>query len=394
MKIADRCLNPQAEAIEEAQTEIRLIVRDGWLANKPKSVINERVQKAIRAALKQIDIADLRSAAYRSLNAFAERQYSTYLRAFGVNSIFLLSLIVLGDSEANTSKFEHAERDIAQSAPVSFDTQAKGIPLQIYSKDYFERYVVPVFDSAPNTAKFEHAARDVRQHALMSFNTQAKGVPLQIYSKDYFDKYVVPVFDRIAEQKALDPDDISGSNSLRNRAEMEVRYAAHLRSIERLKSSGVRLVVCSVHADCSERCSGWQGRVYSLDGTSGVTADSRRFVPLETATDVYYTTKAGKTYKNGLLGFNCRHELYPYRDGMVIPHVDKQTQEKQRAIDRRQRELERRVRDYKERALIFKNIDRERYVKSKRLASVWQKEYIRFSKDNGRAYYPSRIKLL
>lgn len=345
MRLADRGLNPQAEAIEEAQTEIRLIVRDGWLANKPKSVINEQVQKAIRTALKQIDIADLQSAVYRSLNAFAERQYSTYLRAFGVNSIFLLSLIVLGDSEANTSKFEHAECGIAQSVPVSFDTQAKGIPLQIYSKDYF-------------------------------------------------DKYVVPVFDRLAEQKALDPDDISGSNSLRNRAEMEVRYDAHLRSIERLKSSGARLVVCSVHADCSERCSGWQGRVYSLDGTSGVTADGRRYVPLETATDVYYTTKAGKTYKNGLLGFNCRHELYPYRDGMVIPHVDKETQAKERAIDRRQRELERRVRDYKERALIFKNIDRERYVKSKRLASVWQKEYIRFSKDNGRAYYPSRITLL
>lgn len=345
MRLADRGLNPQAEAIEEAQTEIRLIVRDGWLANKPKSVINEQVQKAIRAALKQIDIADLRSAAYRSLNAFADRQYSTYLRTFGVNSIFLLSLIALGDS-------------------------------------------------APNTAKFEHAARDVRQHASMSFNTQAKGVPLQIYSKDYFDKYVVPVFDRIAEQKALDPDDISGSNSLRNRAEMEVRYDAHLRSIERLKSSGVRLVVCSVHADCSERCSGWQGRVYSLDGTSGVTADGRRYVPLETATDVYYTTKAGKTYKNGLLGFNCRHELYSYRDGMVIPHVDQDTQVKERAIDRRQRELERRVRDYKERALIFKNIDRERYAKSKRLASVWQKEYVQFSKDNGRAYYPSRITLL
>ena len=84
MRLADRGLNPQAEAIEEAQTEIRLIVRDGWLANKPKSVINEKVQKAIRAALKQIDIADLQSAVYRSLNAFAERQYSTYLREFGL----------------------------------------------------------------------------------------------------------------------------------------------------------------------------------------------------------------------------------------------------------------------------------------------------------------------
>ena len=30
MELADKGLNPQAQAIEEAQTEIRIIVRDGW----------------------------------------------------------------------------------------------------------------------------------------------------------------------------------------------------------------------------------------------------------------------------------------------------------------------------------------------------------------------------
>ena len=345
MGLADRGLNLQAEAIEEAQTKVRLAVRDGWLSNKPKAVINADVQKIISDALKQIKVADLRSASYRSLNALAERQYSTYLRAFGSSSTFLLTLIALSDRAPNTPEFEQATQRLENAAPLTFETNARGIPLQMYSRDYVNEYVIPVFD-------------------------------------------------RLAEQNALDPDDVSGSNSLRNRAEMEVRYARHLDEIASLRAAGVKLVTSSVHADCSNRCYKWQGRVYSLDGTSGTTEDGKPYVPIETATDVYYTTKAGKTYKNGLFGFNCRHYLMTYKPGMVIPHVSRETQQKERAINTRQRELERRVREQREKALIFRNIDRERYLRARKRAIQANKEYIQFSKDNGRAYYPSRVKLL
>ena len=117
------------------------------------------------------------------------------------------------------------------------------------------------------------------------------GVPLQKFSKDYMRENVKPALDRLATQQARDPDDVSRRNTLRNRAETEVRYPSHLDSIEELKGQGVQLVICSTHADCSERCKPWQGRVYSLDGTSGTTDDGRSYVPLENATDIYYTTK-------------------------------------------------------------------------------------------------------
>lgn len=345
MKLGDRGLNTQAGALEDAQTEIRLAVRDGWLANRPKPTINASVQKIIRKALGQIKLPALREAAYRSLNAFAERQYNTYLRAFGSSSVYLLAVIDLARRE-------------------------------------------------PNTPEFERAASVVREFEPLTYETSARGVPLQEYSQDYFERRVVPAFDEILRQKALDPDDISGSNSLRNRAEMEVRYNAHLEQIDELRASGTKLVTSSVHADCSDRCYPWQGRVYSLDGTSGTTEDGKPFVPLEKATDIWVETKAHKWYKNGLLGFNCRHYLMPYKSGMVIPHISKETQQKERAINTKQRELERRVRDWKEQALIFKNIDRELYLNARRRAIKANKEYIQFSKDNGRAYYPSRTKLL
>lgn len=346
MKLADRGLNPQAEALEEAQTLIRLTVRDGWLSGKPKAVINEEVQKIIRDVLKEIKIAELRNVAYRSLNAFAERQYNTYLRSFGISGLFLLAVATLAQSK-------------------------------------------------PNTPEFKRAAEIVRRYDTGgAYETSARGVPLQEYSQDYFERRIVPAFDEILRQKALDPDDVSGSNSLRNRAEMEVRYAGHLEQIDSLRAAGVKLVTSSVHADCSDRCYPWQGRVYSLDGTSGTTEDGKQYVPLENATNIYYTTKAGKTYKNGLLGFNCRHYLMPYKPRMVIPRISRETQQRERAINTRQRELERRVRDWKEKALIFKPIDRDLYLKARRRAIDANKEYIQFSKDNGRAYYPSRTKLL
>jgi len=199
----------------------------------------------------------------------------------------------------------------------------------------------------------------------------------------------------MARENALDPDSARADNSLRNRAEMEVRYAAHQQQIADLRASGVKLVVASSHADCSDRCYEWQGRVYSLDGSSGVTEDGKRYVPLETATDVFYTTKAGKTYKNGLLGFNCRHTLMPYTAGMVIPHVDSETQNRERKINAEQRALEREVRCWRNEALLKKNLPNSRsaYLAARRKAIEARREYEQFSRDNGRAFYPSRIKL-
>ena len=205
MILADKGLNTQAQAVENAQTRVRLAVRDGWLSGKPKSVINTEVQRIIRDELKYITVPDLRSAAYRSLNAFAERQYSAYLREFGIRSAYLSALIVLVGTTQNTARFATALKTVEQYAPVTLEASARG-------------------------------------------------VPLQEYARDYFNERVAPVIDRLASENALDPDDVSGRNSLRNRAEMEVRYARHLDEIDALRTAGVKLVTSSVHADCSDRC--------------------------------------------------------------------------------------------------------------------------------------------
>lgn len=349
-------LNAQASVLEDAQTDIKTIIKNGVLNGAPFSIIQNKTREIIERALKKIKSDTLRKDARSSLMRFANTAYVRLKTVFPVPSkavaiYTLVKCVSLSINEGKTSPFE-------------------------------ETYV-------PKTKAEKTALKELYGEV---FATDAKGIPLQEFSKTYM-KRVSDAMSDLANLRAVDPNDVTGRNSLRNLAEMQVRYERHQEEIEKLKSDGTKLVICSTHGDCSERCSQWQGRVYSLDGTYGITEDGRKYVPLEVATDIFYTTKAGRTYKNGLLGFNCRHKLSPYKEGMVVPHVSKEEQERERAITKRQRELERYVVHWREETLAQKGNAIE-YKKAKAKARYWFDEYVRYSKANGRAYYPDRAKIL
>lgn len=339
MQIAKDRLNPYALALEEAQGEIRELVKRAYMRRMSQGDVNRELEKIIRRATNDIAIPRLRLDARIALVNFANAQRMTWLTCVSPELLLFLGLA------------------IHKSHP----------------------------PPPPQALVGEITA------AYPTFDTSERGVPLQRYYQDVWKQRVQPVMDRLVKERALDPNDEIARNSLRNLAEMEVRYHDHQDSIDGLKAAGARLVVCSSHADCSDRCAKWQGRVYSLDGTSGV-VDGHRYVPLETATDVYYTTKAGRTYKNGLLGFNCRHHLSEYK-GQLLPTVSAEERKAEYEITKRQRLLERDVRDTKAQALYYKDIDPERYKNYARRARYIYAEYKQFSADNNRAYYPMRVRI-
>ena len=348
--IVQKPLNKQAIELEECETKIRLIIKTEYFKGTSKAKIEVLVRKAIDECLKKITITDLKEASRVSLYNFARRQYAQISQIRGSNLLVLLAIMKLNDKT----------NEMAKTMSIS---RAKAIV---------------------EDAMIDEGYTDVNTY----------GVPLQKFSQDYIDYNVKPVLDRLAKQYTIDPGDISGRNSLRNRAELEVRYNGHLENIEQLREQGNKLVIASTHADCSERCRPWQGRVYSLDGTSGKTPDGRAYIPLENATDIYYTTKAGKVYKNGLLGFNCRHYLVPYKDGYKFPKVREAEERKQYKITEKQRRLEREVRYWRTEAITNKGVNDERYRYARKKAIEYNKKYIALSKANERAYYPSRTKLI
>ena len=325
-------------------------MKNEFFAQTPKAAIDKKVFAIIFAEEKEIKIVALAIAARQSLLRFYSDQYDELRRSFGWQLPALAALLLLNGRTLTGG-------DIRPTKPQT--EQAK----QILAERGYDA-------------------------------SRLTGAPLQKFSRDYMRDNVKPALDRLAAQQARDPDDVSGRNTLRNRAEMEVRYNAHLEQIAALREQGVNLVICSTHADCSERCRPWQGRVYSLDGTRGRTDDGRSYVPLEEATDIYYTTKAGKTYKNGLLGFNCRHFLVPYKSGYRFPKPNAAEERREYEITQEQRRLETVVRKWRTKAVEYKNTDRESYLKARSNAIAANKAYIAFSKQNNRAYYPSRTALL
>ena len=349
-------LNEQASVLVDAQTDIKTAVKKGILANAPASEIKAELRKIIARALSRIRSPTLQEDARISLMRFSDKVYVNMryqLRTIPPDALPFACVIMRAITEKSASG--------KMFALVTQEERA--------------------------------AARSLAKMGAPVFHTSQKEIPLQEFTKAYIDK-VREALDGLANANAKDPNDITGRNSLRNLAEMQVRYEAHQQAIQDFKDAGVRLVVASSHADCSERCAPWQGRVYSLDGTSGTTPDGRKYVPLEEATNIFYTTRAGRTYKNGLLGFNCRHKLIEYKVGMGIPKVTAEQQKKEYAITQTQRHMERDVISAREKALAYKDEDVEKHREWRHIAIERNKAYQAFCKENGRAFYPDRVKIL
>ena len=340
--------------MEEAETKIRQVTKDEFFKQTRKTAIDRKVYAIIREAMVQIKIPDLRRAAEASLLEFYSRQYRELRRSFSWQLSMVAALALLNGHRT---------------------------------------------DGAPVRATMREQSAAWRTVEAAGYSgASVMGVPMQRFSQDYIRENVQPALDRLAKQYPYDPD--SGvtpqehRNSLRNRAEFEVRGQAQQDSIDGFRSRGVKLVICSTHADCSKRCAPWQGRVYSLDGTKGRTDDGREYVPLEEATEIYSITKAGKRWRNGLLGFNCRHFLVEYKTGYYFPEPNAAEEKKEYMITETQRRLERNVRDWRTVAVENKGVNHDRYVEARSKAIEWNKRYIEYSQKNNRAYYPSRTKIL
>ena len=171
--------------------------------------------------------------------------------------------------------------------------------------------------------------------------------------------------------------------NMRNFAEMKTRYEANLEDVKRLKEQDVKLVWTSSHADASARCSPYQGRLFSLDGTSG-TQDGVRYEPLDDA------LAGPKGDGNGIInGYNCRHRLIEYQPNSRAPkEYDDKTVKRENAINNRQRQYERDIRNTK----IEESLQRKagNTAEADALRQEWQRlnrNYQGYSLKNGRAFY-------
>ena len=83
--------------MEEAETKIRMAVKDEYFKGKSKIAIDKVVFPIISGALKEISVPALKTAARKSLLNFYDRQYRELLRSFGWQfSLFAAVMLLNG----------------------------------------------------------------------------------------------------------------------------------------------------------------------------------------------------------------------------------------------------------------------------------------------------------
>ncbi len=328
--------NSVSMAITESENRIKTILKYAYFSRETEFVTEKKVRKVIDATIERLpDI--LKMDVRKSLTAFAKKQKEIYIREFGISPMFVLSVLSLMGMRKIAVPKSQAERIIEKS-------------------DVFR---------------------------------EGKENHIQDFCRDYY-KRIKATVKRLCEEEAKDPNDKKACNSMRYTAEMVVREQEHEKNLSDLRSKGVKWVIISSHADCSKRCAPFQGKVFSLDGTSGITDDGRHYVPIETATDIYYTTKSGRVWKNGLFGFNCRHYAIPYQSYRKFPEVSEWERDRKYEAHITQYDLEKQIRDAKLESEMYRGIDNryadERYTESRMLIKTYkaytkQEELIVHRKD-------------
>lgn len=338
-------LNWKTILLEDAEMEIKVVVKNACVQKLPLGVIRSSVQKIIAEVVRDLEDIEFGEKVAKSLFSFSSQIYSQLSRAlesYSPSAIAAMNVIVSGGSKREKAQASKTVRKLVEDI-------------------------------------------DVNEYEDVEYIENAQ--PLNEFNKTYMKK-VKQAFNELEQATPKD----SGI-SLRLSAELKVRQDYHLNQLASLNKKGVRLVWTSTHGNCSKRCEPYQGRLWSLDGTSG-TMDGIPFKPLEVATDIFYTTKKGKTYKNGIIsGFGCRHQLIEYYKGNKPPHVSAETIDKQREINDKQRYMERTIRTFRQRTMLYRGVDDKLSKEARKKAIAWNKKYVQYSRENNVAYYPSRLQI-
>jgi len=337
-------LNWQALLIEEAQTDIKVYIKNAILANKPFKDISKGVNAIIGELIKDLESVVLKDKCKVAMPLFAQRIYDNSVIVFGgLNKYILIALAAAAIGKANQTELSTVQEF-----------------LNIRNSN------IPPKEIAIPAERINVAATD--------------------YLKNISDRV-----NYIAEIEAK--EDYTSKVNMRNVAELQIRQEMHEEELQRLLGGGIDLVWIVPHADCSERCEKWQGKLYSISGKSGV-IDGINYQPLSNATDIYVRTKAGKIYKNGCIsGFGCRHKLKPYQKDAKPKIIPAAVVAKEREINNTQRRLERGIRKYRERAELINEINPALSKRYKAKAVVLNKNYVNYSRNNGAAYYPERVQI-
>lgn len=145
---------------------------------------------------------------------------------------------------------------------------------------------------------------------------------------------------------------------------------------------GIQLIEVSSHNGARPKCAPYQGRIFSRDGSRGVTRDldgnQIEYIPLS-------ETSYGEP--DGLFGINCGHQQYPFIPGVSVrsyyPYPEEENAERYQQMQQ-QRAMERRIRDDKRECMMLQEAgDEEGLKKAAGKLRADKDRYKDFCKETG-----------
>lgn len=345
--------------IEDAKTKLSLMVRNSFLMLVNRSDLNNKLTSLINDVVGQIKakgkaFEELANDAKRSLTMYARVQIQNVesrMRQYKILSASFAAII----SKMKNNKFPTSKA--------------------------FEREPIKINITIANSTS------TIAERLKLSSADTGYG---QMLITDYHKK-VQEAMIKLAESSPK-VDKLGRKVSLRNKAEMSVRYEAFQNDLETLYQNGSKYVLASQHEDASLRCSPWQGRLYVVDVKPGEEVKAKNYKqwikgptrPVRYSGGKYFYSLR-EAMENGFLGYNCRHRLIEYKEGMNIPKrydYNSKGAERKRKVDETMRRYERNIRIAKERQVLAITPEERK---------IWQEEskklqynYDTYARLNGR----------
>ena len=145
---------------------------------------------------------------------------------------------------------------------------------------------------------------------------------------------------------------------------------------------GIQLIEVSSHMGARSLCAPYQGRIFSRDGSKGITTDGA-------GGKIYYTPLSETSYGQpaGLFGINCGHVQYPFAPGInfqrYFPYPKEENDRRYQQFQR-QRAMERDIRATKRECMMLQELDdKEGLQKASQRLRAQKQKYSQYSKDCG-----------
>jgi hypothetical protein len=364
---AAKAKNPDwdIKVAQDIKTWSKLFIFDSILAKREYAKIMESITKRVEGFVELVDVEDVKKKYRSDLLEYAEKVYQWTWDHFGKYTLSFMSVAMT--------------KNLTEPQIKVFETQGARMV------DLSEVPDVKIKPSDPSTLR------------ASGFSSGTAG---NMYYKDL--QQLVKQQMQAFLDLDVKPTYYANVNP-RNIAEMIVRFDAYKKQKQELINRGVRLVYVPPHSNCSKRCQPFQGKLYSLDGSSG-TVDGKTYVPIEDVADnqTYTSKNTGRTYYNGLFAYNCRHTMQEYESGMVFEKIPDAVIEQQRDLEATQRRMEREYRALREKEELYRILGNRTKNKeilqiatqTRKKAVALRKNYEAFSRKHEITFYPNRLQIV